>query len=143
MIGLSPKKTVAEPSYPPRSRLQPGLRFRSLCRGLGALGAAAVLTLAGCGEVVFQVSPNEPVKEQVRRPAGIPVRPTARLAITTTPPTRVEIDGRFVGVTPLSNLSIRPGKHEIVFRDINTGLVLGRRNVEVSRGEYLRIVQRF
>jgi hypothetical protein len=39
----------------------------------------------------------------------------ATLNVASTPTSRVLLDGKLLGVTPISNIAIEPGAHEVVF----------------------------
>jgi hypothetical protein len=66
------------------------------------------------GRQTVDVRPGEVVSVQVSPPNG-------RLSINALPWAEVWIGGKPVGETPLGNLSIPPGEHEIVFRHPQLG----------------------
>ena len=72
---------------------------------------------------------------QVARPGVAP--PTGRVSINATPWARVTIDGREAGVTPLANLSVPLGTHDIVFTHPRLGE--RRQTIQVIDGEPVRI----
>jgi serine/threonine-protein kinase len=44
-----------------------------------------------------------------------PVATTAKLIITSTPPSNVLLDGKPLGTTPLRDISVEPGSHRVIF----------------------------
>jgi len=96
-------------------------------RVLGSSFDGPIMTRAGRYELEFV---NSVIGYRVRREVdvragqiaalSIPV-PNGRLNINATPWASVWIDGTAYGETPLGNLSIVPGEHEIVFRHPQLG----------------------
>jgi PEGA domain-containing protein len=96
-------------------------------RVLGSSFDGPIMTRAGRYELEFV---NSVIGYRVRREVdvragqitalSIPV-PNGRLNINATPWASVWIDGTAYGETPLGNLSIAPGEHEIVFRHPQLG----------------------
>jgi hypothetical protein len=69
------------------------------------------------------------------------VLPNGRLNINATPWAEVTIDGRVAGETPLANLALPIGVHEIVFRHPQLGE--RRQTVVVKTGPLLRVTETF
>jgi len=69
------------------------------------------------------------------------VLPNGRLNINATPWAEVTIDGRAAGETPLANLALPIGVHEIVFRHPQLGE--RRQTVVVKAGPLLRVTETF
>jgi hypothetical protein len=71
-------------------------------------------------ELGFQVRQTVTVKAGQMTPIKVPV-PNGRISINAVPWAEVFIDGTPAGQTPLANLSLQIGKHEIVFRHPQLG----------------------
>jgi hypothetical protein len=69
------------------------------------------------------------------------VLPNGRLNINATPWAEVTIDGRAAGETPLANLALPIGVHEIVFRHPQLGE--RRQTIVVKTGPLLRVTETF
>ena len=63
------------------------------------------------------------------------------LIINSVPPSSVKIDGRVIGATPISNFSIKAGKHTITFENADEGLTKTI-DVDVAPGETKRAIAR-
>jgi hypothetical protein len=48
-------------------------------------------------------------------PAPPPPATTAKLTLTSTPPSNVLLDGKPLGTTPLRDISVEPGSHRVIF----------------------------
>ena len=132
--GLASKANAAAVSAPPPVR-SGGFRVTAPIelhvvegeRVLGSSQDGPIMTRAGRYELEFV---NSVIGYRVRREVdvkagqitvvSIPV-PNGRLNINATPWAAVWIDGTAYGETPLGNLSIVPGEHEIVFRHPQLG----------------------
>ncbi len=96
-------------------------------RVLGSSGDGPIITRAGRRQLEFV---NSVIGYRVRREVDIKpgqiasvsiAIPNGRLNVNATPWAAVWIDGTAYGETPLGNLSISPGEHEIVFRHPQLG----------------------
>ena len=100
--------------------LDPGshlLEFRA-----DALGFQATRTV--------QVLPGKTVRVQIPLPEG-------NLSINATPWAEVTVDGRGLGETPIANVTLRAGSHEIVFKHPQHGEL--KQTVVVKAGETGRV----
>jgi PEGA domain-containing protein len=103
-----------------RVALDPGshlLEFRA-----DALGFQATRTV--------QVLPGKTVRVQIPLPEG-------NLSINATPWAEVTVDGRGLGETPIANVTLRAGSHEIVFKHPQHGEL--KQTVVVKAGETGRV----
>jgi hypothetical protein len=76
------------------------------------------------------IRPGEIVPLRVEPPDG-------RVSINAQPWAQVWIDGNLVGETPLANLAVRVGEHEVTFRHPQLGEL--RQTAMVKSGELTRI----
>ena len=100
--------------------LEPGshlIEFRN-----DALGFQATRTV--------QVLPGKTVRVSIPLPEG-------GLSINATPWAEVTVDGRALGETPIANITLRAGSHEIVFRHPQHGEL--KQTVVVKAGENGRV----
>ena len=79
---------------------------------------------------VVTVDAKKPTVLKVAMPTGV-------LAVNTTPPAEVWVDGDKRGETPLGNLTLRAGAHDILFRHPEFGD--RRRAVVVTAGDLVRL----
>ena len=103
-----------------RVALDPGshlLEFRS-----DAIGFQATRTV--------QVLPGKTVRVSIPLPEG-------NLSINATPWAEVTVDGRALGETPIANVTLRAGSHELVFRNPQHGEL--KQTVIVKAGETGRV----
>lgn len=94
---------------------------------VGTSGAAKIMIAAGRHELVLR---NEELGFESARALSVApgqiaaldiVAPTARLNVNARPWADVLIDGEPVGQTPMANLELAVGKHEVVFRHPQLG----------------------
>jgi hypothetical protein len=88
----------------------------------------------------FRLARGVDVKRGLENLVEVPF-PTGRLNINATPWAEVLIDGRAAGETPLANVTLPVGVHEIVFRHPELGE--RRQTVVVKTGPVLRVTQTF
>ena len=88
----------------------------------------------GQAEKTIEIILSERAEDRRRRPATAGARPegdapeaasepeppapaatTAKLVITSTPPSNVLLDGKPLGTTPLHDISVEPGSHRVIF----------------------------
>ncbi len=100
---VDPGEVVRMPPMPPLPPYRKGPLIAIL---VGSVLVALVIGIAiGRASIEEPVAPGVPVEESER----------GRLKVASTPPeSNVLLDGRFVGVAPLDNLDVDPGKHSIV-----------------------------
>ena len=79
---------------------------------------------------VVTVDAKKPTVLKVAMPTGV-------LAVNTTPPAEVWVDGDKRGETPIGNLTLRAGAHDILFRHPEFGD--RRRAVVVTAGDLVRL----
>jgi len=77
-----------------------------------------------------QVLPGKTVRVTIALPEG-------NLSINATPWAEVSVDGRGLGETPIANLTLRAGSHELVFRHPQHGEL--KQTVVVKAGETGRV----
>jgi len=82
--------------------------------------------------------PVEPRKHEGKRRAPRP----GTVAITTTPVTEVTIDGRPRGRTPLGEVRLKPGTHDVELRSHESGIHF-RQRIEITAGAVLTIDKSF
>jgi hypothetical protein len=101
---------------------------------LGALGAAVFFVgVASCGGAAKGA--EGPVPLATTTPDGPPdnTDDTGTLDIFCNPPTKVLVDGKPAGTTPVSGYKVNPGSHDVTFADEQTGN--RTMTVSVSPGE--------
>jgi PEGA domain-containing protein len=97
--NIDPSQVVRMPSMPPPNRRPMWI----------ALFAGAILVALCVGIAIGRASTDEPEVEVVA------TSDRGKLKVISTPKdSNVILDGRFVGVAPLENLDVDPGKHTIV-----------------------------
>ena len=77
-----------------------------------------------------QVLPGKTVRVSIALPEG-------NLSINATPWAEVTVDGRALGETPIANVTLRAGSHELVFRNPQHGEL--KQTVIVKAGETGRV----
>lgn len=109
-------------------------------------------------QVTMMPGLNEPVefklvKRAVSRSTATPEGPpkghtppsTAEpgfLTVSTTPDTKLYVDGVYVGLTPLARIKFAPGEHTVVMRNDEQGINVTRK-VVLKAGEVVKISERF
>ena len=112
-------------------------------RLLGTTGADRLMLPVGPHELTITATPynfretrSVVVEAGAISPVSVDV-PTASLSVNAQPWADVWIDGRSVGTTPLGNLSVAVGPHEILWRHPQLGE--RRRTIAVAAGAPTRI----
>jgi hypothetical protein len=110
---------------------------------LGSSAAGTVTATAGSRQIDFvNTTLGYRSRQQIVVKAGQTVSatvspPNGRLNINAVPWAEVLVDGKLVGETPIGNLSVSLGDHEIVFRHPQLGEV--RRTVVVRADSLTRV----
>ena len=110
---------------------------------IGTTGADRLMVSAGRHDFelvnrAFEFSTRQTVEVQAGRTAKLAVAvPNGSLSVNALPWAEVELDGRSLGVTPLANVAVKIGRHEIVWRHPQLGE--RRRSIEVTATSAVRI----
>jgi hypothetical protein len=126
--------TLVSPRYPAR-RVRVGATLR---RAAAAVATSIVLGLGAAGADAAPVDGPSAKEPEGARTAGVPPRPIQGvLDVATTPAARVFLDGRPLGVTPIRNLTVDAGQHELVVTTLD-GKVTRRQMIVINAGETAR-----
>jgi len=101
--------------------------------------AAALAALAACTdkppqvpdpEAVVDVSPtlDEPPQEDLSHSSGV--------IVVSSPPTRIKVDGKDVGMSPVTVEDLSAGEHEVTFEDAGGDVTM---TVDLGEGEYQKV----
>jgi len=137
---------VSTPRYPARRSREVSWAARALRRAAAVASATIALCVGGSLTSPRAASADERIGEPVAkepehaRTAGVPVRPEAGfIQVMTTPVSRVLLDGRPIGTTPIANFGVAAGRHEVTFTSLD-GKTTVRRVVVVNPGQTVRLV---
>jgi hypothetical protein len=106
---------------------------------LAILGVA--LVSVGCADKTKVPPPDDPADPveptMMAEPPPEEVRHLAGLVLEANNPTKVTVDGRDVGTTPITVENLEPGVHTVVFVSEKEGKVT--LSVELAEGEYKKM----